>query len=209
MNDLAKSVQVVADPWKQSTYYDDAEPWRFIFWSEAHPFYPLFKRLDLTEVLELACGHGRHSEIVAERSGQLILMDVHEENIKYCRTRLARFRNIMFLTNSGHDFRPIADNALTAIFCYDAMVHFSPDLVEAYLRDTARVLKPGGMALYHHSNYPVPRDRHYGQNLHARNHMTESLFRQFSGGAGLAIVDTLPIEWGGVANLDRLTLLRK
>ena len=209
MNTLKESVEVVADPWKQSTYYDDAEKWTIVFWSEDHPFYPLFKRLDLTAVLELACGHGRHSEIVAERSGQLTLMDVHEQNIEYCRTRLARFQNIVFFTNSGHDFRPIADGALTAIFCYDAMVHFSPDLVQAYLRDTARVLKPGGMALYHHSNYPAPLDRHYGQNPHARNHMTESLFRQFTDEAGLALVESLPIEWGGVADLDRLTLLRK
>src|SRR4026207_695422 len=92
----------------------------------------------------LACGHGRHSKIVAERSGQLTLMDVHEENIEHCRTRLARFQNTVFFKNSGHDFQPITDDALTAIFCYDAMVHFSPDLVQAYLRDTARVLKPGG-----------------------------------------------------------------
>ena len=56
-------------------------------------------------------------------------MNVHEENIEYCRTRLARFQNTVFFTNSGHDFRPIADCALTAIFCYDAMVHFSPNLV--------------------------------------------------------------------------------
>ena len=96
MNTLKESVEVVADPWKQSTYYDDAEKWTIIFWSEEHPFYPLFKRLDLTAVLELACGHGRHSEIVAERSGQLALMDVHEENIEYCRTRLARFQNTVF-----------------------------------------------------------------------------------------------------------------
>jgi len=209
MNKITQSVEVVAAPWRQSVYYEDAETWTFIFWSEDHPFYPQFKRLDLTVVLELACGHGRHSEIVAGRSGQLTLMDVHEENIEYCRTRLAGFRNTMFFTNSGHDFRPITDNALTAIFCYDAMVHFSADIVGAYLRDTARVLKPGGMALYHHSNYPAPLGRHYGQNLHARNHMTESLFRQFSDEAGLTLVESLPIEWGGVANLDRLTLLRK
>ena len=85
MNTLAQSVEVVADPWKQSTYYDDAERWTFIFWSEDHPFYPLFKLLDSTAVLELACGHGRHSEIVAERSSQLTVMDVHEQNIEYCR----------------------------------------------------------------------------------------------------------------------------
>jgi len=35
------------------------------------------------------------------------------------------------------------------------MVHFSADLVQAYLRDTARVLKPRGMALYHDSNLPA------------------------------------------------------
>jgi hypothetical protein len=52
MNTLKESVEVVADPWKQSTYYDDAEKWTIIFWSEDHPFYPLFKRLDLTAVLD-------------------------------------------------------------------------------------------------------------------------------------------------------------
>ena len=207
MNTLTQSVEVIAGPWKQSPYYDDAEKWTFLFWSEDHPFYPLFQRLDLTTVLELACGHGRHSEIVTERSGQLTLMDVHEENIAYCRTRLARFRNVLFFTNSGHDFRPISDDALTGIFCYDAMVHFNPDLVQAYLRDTARVLKQGGMALYHHSNYPGL--DHYGQNPHARNHMTESLFRQFSDEAGLTLVESMPIAWGGMADLDRLTLVRK
>jgi hypothetical protein len=34
------------------SYYDDAEKWTIIFWSEDHPFYPLFKRLDLTAVLD-------------------------------------------------------------------------------------------------------------------------------------------------------------
>ena len=77
MNKITQSVEVVAAPWRQSVYYEDAETWTFIFWSEDHPFYPQFKRLDLTVVLELACGHGRHSEIVAGRSGQLTLMDVH------------------------------------------------------------------------------------------------------------------------------------
>ena len=104
MNSLAQSVAIVADPWKQGTYYNDAEQWTFIFWSDDHPFHPLFKRLDLTAVLELACGHGRHSEIVAERSGQFILMDVHEENIDYCRRRLAQFQNIVFFANNGTTF---------------------------------------------------------------------------------------------------------
>jgi len=39
--------------------------------------------------------------------------------------------------------------------------------------------------------------------------MTESLFRHFSDEAGLVVVESLPIDWGGVTNLDRLTLLKK
>jgi len=207
MNSIEQSVQVVAEAWKQSTYYEDAEAWTFIFWSEGHPFYPLFKHLDLTNVLELACGHGRHTEVIAGGTTKLILMDVHDENLTYCRSRLASFNHIEFCKNNGFDFKPVDNNSLNSVFCYDAMVHFSPDIVQSYLRDTARVLKPGGMALYHHSNYPAPLDRHYGQNPHARNHMTEMLFRQYANEAGLTIVETVPLTWGDVEDLDRLTLL--
>lgn len=209
MSDLEKSVRQIGAAWKQSVYYEQAETFTHVFWGEHTIFRRLFGKLDLAAVLELACGHGRHAERIAEQCGHLHLMDIHAENIDFCRARLSRFSNIAYHLNNGFDYQPIATGSLTAIFCYDAMVHFSPDLVQSYLADTARVLKPGGKALFHHSNYPAPRDRHYGQNPHARNHMTRELFQTCATAAGLSVEESVVIPWGLDPDLDCVTLVAR
>lgn len=209
MKDIEKQVAVVKAPWEHSPYYDDAERWTHIFWDENRPFRRLFNKLDLTNVVELACGHGRHSEIVAPQAGKLILFDVFESNLDYCRKRLAKFENIEYRLGNGFDFRPLMDSSASAIFCYDAMVHFSMDIVLGYLRDAARILTPGGMALFHHSNFAGPGATHYGQNPHARNVMDYDLFLDVAQEQCLDVIDSVAMDWGGVPQLDRLTLLLK
>jgi ubiquinone/menaquinone biosynthesis C-methylase UbiE len=206
---LEKSVRIVAAAWKGSPYYADAEKWIHVFWGEGTIFRRLFAQLDLTKVIELACGHGRHSEQIVDRAGLLTMMDVHPENIEATKARVEGKQNCHFIVNNGYDFQPVAENTTTAIFCYDAMVHFSPDLVGSYLKDTNRVLKSGGRALYHHSNYDAPIGMPYGRNPHARNHMTYNLFKRFATDAGLNIVDSTPIAWANTQNLDRVSLLAK
>lgn len=205
---LQSSVDTVGAPWKESEYYDDAERWTFLFWEPAHPFRPWFDRLDLRNVLELAVGHGRHAERVAPIAGQLTLMDIHEANLEACRHRLAACDNVRYICNDGYDFQPVPDASLTAIYCYDAMVHFSPDLVGAYLQDAHRVLAPGGMALLHHSNRNVDPAVGDDSNPCARNWMTMAMFRLLAEDAGLQVVDSKTIDWAGVSRLDGLTLLR-
>jgi ubiquinone/menaquinone biosynthesis C-methylase UbiE len=206
---LAQSAAVVGAPWAESPYYDDAEKWSFIFWNDETPFRQLFNRLNLTAVLEISCGHGRHSERVARMTRGLTLLDVHDANLAYCRNRLASYPFIQYVRGDGYSLEPIEGSSMTAIFCYDSMVHFSPDIVENYLRESARVLKPGGMALFHHSNHPAPTDRHYGLNPHARNHMTKRLFAAYAQNAGLDVVDSLIISWGGLDGLDCISLVRR
>jgi ubiquinone/menaquinone biosynthesis C-methylase UbiE len=205
----ADDVKTVAEAWANSKYYARAEEWTHVFWGPKTHFRRLFDRLDLTSVVELACGHGRHAAQTAVRAGHLTLIDIFEANLAACRERLAGAANVDYILGCGLDFQPLPDNSITAIYCYDAMVHFAPSMVEAYLLDAARVLKPGGMALFHHSNYPAPLERHYGQNPNARNHMTAALFAHYAENAGLTVVESIIIPWGKVADLDCLTLLRK
>lgn len=208
-SNLERSVKTVGEAWKQSSYYKDAEQWTFMFWSHGHGFREYFDLLDLSSVVELACGHGRHSEQVAPLAGHLSVMDIHEENLYVCRKRLERFANVSVQKNNGYDFRPLNDASTTSIFCYDAMVHFSPDVVISYLGDAARILGPGGQALFHHSNHDAGSGQHYGLNPHARNAMTLAKFGEHANAAGLAVVKSTPVDWGGVTGLDGLTLLRK
>lgn len=205
---LEREVAGVAGPWASSTYYEDAEHWTFIFWDPGVSFRRLFDRLDLTSVVELACGYGRHAAQVASRAGHLTLIDIFDQNLAACRQRLSGYSNVDFIQGDGHSFQPIAAQSVSAIFCYDAMVHFSPNIVRSYLQDTRRILKPEGMALFHHSNYPAPLDVRYGLNPHARNHMTATLFAEYATTAGLSIVDSIAIPWGGITDLDCLSLVR-
>lgn len=206
---LRNSVQVVSEPWLESPYYAEAEQWVAMLWHPDYPFLDLFDRLDLSRTLELAVGHGRNAEFVQPLAESLILMDVVQANVDVCTDRFRERSNVRVLRNNGYDFHPVENAALSAIYCYDAMVHFSPDIVESYLNDAARVLAPGGRALFHHSNYPAPLDRHYGLNPHARNHMTRDLFIELARAAGLDIVESRVITWVDVDELDCLSLVEK
>ena len=206
---LETSALEVARDWVESSYYDDAEDALDAFWAAESPFLELFHRLDLTAVAELACGHGRHAEQVADQCQSLVVMDIHESNVEFCRSRLADRENVQCIVNNGYDLRPLEDHSLTAIFCYDAMVHFPRDVVELYLRDTARVLRPGGLALYQHSNYDATDDRHYGLNPHAQPDYLRLLLGRLAQAAGLEVVESRVIDSGDVSELDCLTLVRQ
>lgn len=206
---LRKDISVVAEAWADSPYYEKAERWTFLFWAPHTQFRRLFDRLDLTSVVELACGHGRHTENIVNTAGHVTMIDIFDSNLDACRTRLGRHQNVSFLKGDGSTFQPIDDGSITSVFCYDAMVHFSPEMVRCYLTDAERILVPGGMALFHHSNYPAPMNRHYGQNPHARNHMTKELFAGYVTMAGLQMVETRTMAWGSVPDLDCISLVQK
>jgi ubiquinone/menaquinone biosynthesis C-methylase UbiE len=207
--DLQRSIETVSEPWKTSPYYEEAEKWLHAFWDKDSVFKQLFDELDLTHVVELAAGHGRHAEVVAEQAGQLIVMDIFEENLNVCRQRLKRFSNVICQKCQGAAFDEVGNEWATAIYCYDAMVHFSPDIVESYLQDTYRILRQGGRALYHHSNYSAATEQHYGSNPHARNNMSQVLFAELCEKANLHIRKSVVISWGGVEDLDCISLLEK
>lgn len=82
--------------------------------------------------------------------------------------------------------------------------------MKSYLNDAAWILAPEGLFLSHHSNYSAnPGSPSYGLNPHARNHMSHELLKSIATGAHLEIVEGTSITWGGVSNLDRVTLLQR
>lgn len=202
-----------ASVWEASPYYEHAEDWTWLFWSQDHPFLRLFSQLDLTNALELACGHGRHAEYLLknyrEKLGHLVLMDILQSNIDFCKERVGEYNCVSFVVNNGAQFETIADTSLTGIYCYDAMVHFNHEVVESYLKDACRVLTPGGKVLLHHSNNSTHNNKHFGMNPHARAFMPEGMFDEYVEKSGLKLIESVIIPWGGVEALDSISLLVK
>jgi SAM-dependent methyltransferase len=206
---LASSALTVPQDRSESPYYEDAERAMEVFWGDGSPFLELFRRLDLTTVAVPACGHGRHAQHIAARAGELFVIDIHESNIAFSPRAIDRLQKRPVSRKQGVRSASCERESLSAIFCYDAMVHFPPDVIESYLSDTLRVLRRGGLALYHHSNYDAPDSRHYGLNPRARNRMTRAEFGRLAEAAGLEVVVWRLVDWGGVPALDCLTLVRK
>lgn len=211
--DLSDSVNEVARYWHNDPYYDRAEQadWLGTFWNRGNPIRPfrdMFDGLNLRTTLELACGHGRHAAQIHTQVPALILMDVVAENVAFCRDRFAGAANLAVVQNDGCTFRPIPDNTLSAIFCYDAMVHFEYDVVLSYIADAARVLEPGGRALFHHSILSAFPGRDHRLNPGGRNFMSHELFLHAVRRNGMDVIESRVFDWDA-PHTDALTLFEK
>ena len=201
------------DPWTPDNAYFRAaevhfgEMWRTVI-------LPFVEDCDFSAVIDLGAGHGRNSTMLAPKAGRLVVLDIQPGNVEVCRKRFAKQAHVECAANNGYDLRPAADAAFTLVYSFDSMVHFDPDVVRSYLRDTWRVLRPGGRGFFHHSNYTGGTD--WRTNPHARNFMSRELFAQYAGEAGLRTVRQrvlgwgAPTEkWGHIPDLDGMTIVEK
>lgn len=193
-------------------YFDEAELDESIsaFWGESSEFKKLFDCLDLTNVIELACGRGRHIKEYVDRSGHVTVVDILQKNIDYCKERYRDNSNISYYKNEGYNLMDLPSDTYTSLFCYDAMVHFEMLDINSYLVDIFRVLKRGGKVLLHHSNFDAYYDGSFThERIHGRAFMNYKVFAYLALNAGFQVVKQQIIPWGGLPALDCVTLLEK
>lgn len=146
---------------------------------------------------------------IADRVGRLHLVDTSTAALDYARRRFANKTNVLIhLSEDGETLPFLADASVTAVFSYDAMVHFEMLSVARYLQEIARVLVPGGKALLHHSNYGANPTGKFTDNPGWRNFMTEAVFRNLASRAGLTILSYETIAWA-TSDSDALSLLER
>lgn len=104
-----------------------------------------------TDVLEIAPGHGRWSEIIARQCRTLTLVDLSPSCIEHCRKRLADYDHIRYLTTDGKSLSEVDDNSIDFLWSFDSFVHMSPEVIGAYLAEAKRILRPGGKVILHHA----------------------------------------------------------
>lgn len=194
---------------KMDEYFDIAESSNALdtFWGKDTVFYKMFEQLDLENVIELAVGRGRHVKMYEPKAKHIVVVDILQKNIDYCKERYKDNKKIDYLCNNGYNLKELNSGEYTALFCYDAMVHFEMMDIYEYLKDIHRVLKPNGMALLHHSNNTSNYTVTFTNS--GRNYMSKDLFAYLSHRAGFDVIDQKVIDWAGVKDSDCVTLLKK
>ncbi|HEV7256392.1 MAG TPA: class I SAM-dependent methyltransferase [Bosea sp. (in: a-proteobacteria)] len=195
-------------------YFIDAEPAMQLQWNQI--IYPLIKDFDFSSVVDLACGHGRNSEMLSHHADEIHLIDINQSCIEACRDRFGTKKNkakFFYYVTKGNNISMIQDASISLVYSWDSMVHFDKLIVNDYVSDIARALKEGGMAFLHHSNFgEVAPDSDWATNTGTRSDMSARLMQQYAQKAGLEVVDQKiqgRAEGWGVDGLDCASILRK
>lgn len=206
--------QDVVDLWKTRdshnySYFAQVETLTDGFWRPGTPFRRLFDLLDRRRIVEIACGQGRHSVLAPRDYESFLALDTSVDAIAEANRRYGDLKPLRFLVSQDGSSIPAPDASQTAIFSYDAMVHFEPLTVNAYLAEAARVLQAGGRGLFHHSNYDANPTGKFTDSPNWRNYMRRDLFAHFCSRHGLNVLEQIEMDWGDVKKSDCLSLFEK
>lgn len=200
--------------WKNSNDGDSwSDPWGTVYNQWAWTIFPRIRRyLPARRILEIAPGFGRWTNYLKDLCKELVVVDLNELCIKRCKQRFSSSKNIAYYVNDGRTLGMIPDNSIDFAFSFDSLVHVECDVIEAYLSQLSRKLKPNGVGWFHHSNLgsyklflqinrlPGPLRwsilKILGFNSFWRSwSMTAEKFEQLVGKAGMQTISQEKINW--------------
>jgi predicted RNA methylase len=120
--------------------------------------------------LDLGCGIGRFSAVLAPRLNRIHGIDISSKMIAAARRRCAHLPNVRFSRTSGYDLFRFKDASFDLVLAADSFPYIfqgGPDLVSIHFLEIARVLKPGGDFVLFNFSYRASRqaDRRDVQHL--------------------------------------------
>lgn len=111
-------------------------------------------------VLDVGCGVGRLTRVLAQRARQVTGLDVSAEMLAQARQNLAGTEDVGWVQGSGTDLAGIPDASVDVVISLVVFQHVpDPAITLGYVREIARVLAPGGWTAFQVSDDP---------ELHAR-----------------------------------------
>lgn len=99
------------------------------------------------KVLDLGCGIGRLTKLIASQCEEIIGVDFSPEMIEQAKTYLTSIPNVKLFVNNGIDLSLFENCSFDFVYSMITLQHIpSLSVIENYILEIARVLKPGGYA---------------------------------------------------------------
>ncbi len=107
-------------------------------------------------VLEVGIGVGRLAEHIAGHCKSFTGIDISKNMIDICRQRMKDFNNVRLESHNKSDLSLFGDSCFDKVIFQVVLIHLDREDVFNYLRETHRVLSPGGLAWFQFYNLLHP-----------------------------------------------------
>lgn len=95
------------------------------------------------EVLEIGPGFGATTAVLADRPGELTVLELEP---RYCERLRRELPGSVTVVQGDATAMPFADGRFSAVLCFTMLHHLpSPEAQDRLLAEAARVLRPGGL----------------------------------------------------------------
>lgn len=119
------------------------------------------------EIVEIGCGVGRLTRVLAERGASVRALDVSPRMLELAREHNPQLGNVTWIEGDGTSLAGVADASADVCFSHVVFQHIpDPRITLGYVREMGRVLRTGGWAAFQVSNQPA---------LHGRRPLRERL----------------------------------
>lgn len=189
------------------TYFEQAEKDMEYHWTRFVE--PFINDIEYDVVLDLAAGHGRNSAILAGRARRVICVDINPDNIAVLNRRFTDKNKFRIIQNDGVSLDAIPTNEVDLVYCFDSMVHFDLEIIQLYIKEIHRILRPSGHAFLHCSNYTRNPGGDFRKNPHWRNFFSAEILLHLAQRSGLIVSKIAKTPWGGIEDLDCMALLHR
>jgi SAM-dependent methyltransferase len=116
-------------------------------------------RLDLPttwdRALDFGCGAGRLSQALAEHADEVVGLDVSAPMLETARGLDRSGGRCSFRLTADPDLRAFPDGSFDLVYTERVLQHLPRPVVEGYLAEFVRVLRPGGVAVLHCTTRPL------------------------------------------------------
>ena len=156
-------------------------------------------------VVEIGCGLGRITRSFAEEFLEVHGIDVSPRMIEQARSRLRDYPNVILHVGSGKDLGSLPHSYFDVAFSYLVFQHIpSREVIENYIREAARVLKPEGAFRFQLQGYLSPEYRRQEKDTWLGESFSLAEATQMLAAAGF-----LPLDATGVGTQYFMLTARK
>ena len=96
--------------------------------------------------LDFGCGHGRLTQALADHFAEVVGVDIAESMLAVAAAKNRHGERVRYVHNVRADLSLFADASFDFVLSLLVLQHMRPQFASVYLREFARILRPGGVA---------------------------------------------------------------